>query len=166
MESIGVLWNHDQTEDQFLLPLCHRRNHRQDGRSRPPRPYLYAQQNRGRLHNLTPRTATHQQRQQAEAQNRRSYSGTDASGQQRSGDAMSTIDDVRKLLQDFIAPELAAIKEKIDGEGKVSDARYQAAQSQYAALQTNMELIKQHVKIVDTKLDTILNRLDAKEVTA
>jgi N-acetylmuramoyl-L-alanine amidase len=95
MESIGVLWNHDQTEDQFLLPLCHRRNHRQDGRSRPPRPYLYAQQNRGRLHNLTPRTATHQQRQQAEAQNRRSYSGADARGQQ---DGRATMTNLQLLL--------------------------------------------------------------------
>jgi hypothetical protein len=80
---------------------------------------------------------------------------------------MSAVDDFRKLLQDFIAPELTAIKEKIDGEGKVSDARYQSAQSQYAALQTNMELIKQQVKLVDTKLDHILTRLEnMKEVSA
>jgi hypothetical protein len=77
---------------------------------------------------------------------------------------MKTLDEICEQLQDFIAPDLAAIKEKIDGESKVSDARYQAAQSQYEALQTNLDLIKQHVKIVDTKLDTILNRINLLEV--
>jgi hypothetical protein len=73
---------------------------------------------------------------------------------------LSNIDDVRKLLQDFLAPELAAIKEKIEGEGKVSDARYQSAQSQYAALQTNMELIKQQMKL---NHDALMAKLETME---
>jgi hypothetical protein len=59
---------------------------------------------------------------------------------------MSVVDDVRKLLQDFIAPELSAIKESIGAYGQIADARWQAEQAQYATLQTNMELIKQQMK--------------------
>jgi hypothetical protein len=81
---------------------------------------------------------------------------------------LSTVDDLRKLLQDFLTPEVSAIKESLKNIDKVSDARFQAAQSQFATTQTHMELIVQMqtrtndaVRAVDVKLDTVLTRLDA-----
>jgi hypothetical protein len=59
---------------------------------------------------------------------------------------LSNIDDIRKVLQDFLAPELSATRESLEAIHKISDARYQSAQSQYAALQTHMELIKQQMQ--------------------
>jgi hypothetical protein len=73
---------------------------------------------------------------------------------------MSNIDDIRKVLQDFLAPELASLKEKIEAIHKISDARFEAQQSQYAAVQTNMEVIKQLVKnsndVISGKLDALM----------
>ena len=74
---------------------------------------------------------------------------------------MSVIDDIRKVLQDFIAPELSAIKEKLDGQDKVADARYQSAQSQYSAMQTNMELINRQIQDTRSSVRLIVAQLDA-----
>ena len=76
---------------------------------------------------------------------------------------MSNVDDFRKLLQDFLAPELAAIKKQIDDQDKVSDARYQSAQSQYAAMMTNMELIKQQNKLYFDALMAKIATLEEKK---
>lgn len=78
---------------------------------------------------------------------------------------MSVIDDIRKLLQDLIAPELTALKEQIEAAALISDARYQSAQSQYAALQTHMELISQKVDNVQLQMtnnhSAIMDKLNA-----
>jgi hypothetical protein len=71
---------------------------------------------------------------------------------------LSVIDDIRKVLQDFLAPELTAIKASLDGIAKVGEARFGAEQAQYAALQTNMELIKQQMK---NNHDALMLKLDA-----
>jgi ABC-type phosphate transport system auxiliary subunit len=77
---------------------------------------------------------------------------------------VSTIDDVRKALQDFLAPEVAALKAQIEGFARVEDARFAAAQTQYAAMMTNMELIKQQMKnnhdALMTKLDALMHERD------
>lgn len=77
---------------------------------------------------------------------------------------MSNVDDIRKALQDFLAPELAAIRENLTAQDKVAEARYQSAQSQYAAMQTHMELILKTVQLafdaiksLDAKVDTLIH---------
>ena len=71
---------------------------------------------------------------------------------------MSTVDDVRKVLQDFLAPELASLKESQVAIHQIAEARWQAQQMQYSALQTNMELIKQMMK---ANHDELMLKLDA-----
>jgi hypothetical protein len=75
---------------------------------------------------------------------------------------MSTIEDVRKLFQDFLAPELAAIKANMEAISQVADARWAAQQSQYSTMMTHMELIRAEVKNNHT---IVMNKLDelAKE---
>jgi hypothetical protein len=78
---------------------------------------------------------------------------------------MSTIEDVRKLFQDFLAPELAelaAIKASMEAISRVADARWGAQQSQYSTMMTHMELIRAEVKNNHT---IVMNKLDelAKE---
>lgn len=75
---------------------------------------------------------------------------------------MSTIEDVRKLFQDFLAPELAAIKANMEAISRVADARWGAQQSQYSTMMTHMELIRAEVKNNHT---IVMNKLDelAKE---
>lgn len=73
---------------------------------------------------------------------------------------MSNVEDIRKVLQDFLAPEMATIKESLSAVHQIADARYQSAQSQYAALQTNMELIKQQMK---NNHNAVMTKLDALE---
>jgi hypothetical protein len=69
---------------------------------------------------------------------------------------VSLIEDIRKLFQDFLAPELTAIKAGIEGVSKVADARWAAEQSQYATLTTHMELIRAEIKNVSVKLDELM----------
>ena len=73
---------------------------------------------------------------------------------------MSTIDEVRKLLQDFIAPELSSIKVRLEAMEKIANARWEAQQSQYATLQTNMELIKAQMK---NNHDAVMNLLQTRD---
>ena len=70
---------------------------------------------------------------------------------------MSAIDDVRKLFQDLLAPELAAIKTNIEAVSQVADARWAAQQSQYSTMMTHMELIRAEVK---NNHNIVMNKLD------
>jgi hypothetical protein len=59
---------------------------------------------------------------------------------------MSAVDDIRKVLQDILAPEMAALKERITAVDKIAAARWEAEQAQYATMMTNMELIKEQMR--------------------
>lgn len=68
---------------------------------------------------------------------------------------MSAVDDVRKLFQDFLAPELEAIKVSVENAAKVADARWAAEQTQYSTLMTHMELIRAEIKNVANRLNEL-----------
>ena len=72
---------------------------------------------------------------------------------------MSAIEDIRKLLQDFLAPELGAIREKITNIEKLETARFEATQAMYATLNTHMELVKQTMALQHDAVMTKLNAL-------
>jgi predicted glycoside hydrolase/deacetylase ChbG (UPF0249 family) len=72
---------------------------------------------------------------------------------------MSAVDDIRKLFQDFLAPELTAIKISVENAAKIADARWAAEQTQYATLMTHMELIRAEIKNNNDYMTNKLNEL-------
>lgn len=74
---------------------------------------------------------------------------------------MSVIDDLRKLLQDFVAPELASIRGGIEALGKISDARFAAEQMQYATLLTHLEIVKEQSKDTRDSIRELSRKIDS-----
>jgi FtsZ-binding cell division protein ZapB len=89
---------------------------------------------------------------------------------------MSTTDDVRKALQDVLAPEMTSIKEILDGADRVAGARWEASQSQYNTLLTSLELTRAQMennrqqaqnnhdalkREIQNNHNELMNRLDA-----
>jgi uncharacterized protein YqfA (UPF0365 family) len=62
---------------------------------------------------------------------------------------MSVVEDVRKVLQDFLAPELRALTARMDAADKIADARYQEikanAEARHQEVKANAEALRQEV---------------------
>jgi hypothetical protein len=63
---------------------------------------------------------------------------------------MSVIDDFRKVLQDFLAPELRAVNARLDAIEKVSEARHSEVLARFASEKT----------AADARHNELLARLD------
>lgn len=53
---------------------------------------------------------------------------------------MSVVEDVRQVIQDFLAPELRAISARLDAQDKVIDARFNEVLARIQALQNIVTL--------------------------
>jgi hypothetical protein len=67
---------------------------------------------------------------------------------------MSTLDDVRKLFQDFLAPELREIRTRLDAQEKINEIRHNELLLRIEGLKTSFELNKR------------LERLEARQITS
>jgi hypothetical protein len=67
---------------------------------------------------------------------------------------MSTLDDVRKLFQDFLAPELREIRTRLDAQEKINEIRHNELLLRIEGLKTSFELDKR------------LERLEARQITS
>jgi Skp family chaperone for outer membrane proteins len=72
---------------------------------------------------------------------------------------MGTVEDVRKVLQDFLAPELRAvaarfdaIDQRFDSLSKVMDARFEAISNRFDAVDTKLASLE---KEADTKFASL-----------
>lgn len=61
---------------------------------------------------------------------------------------MSMIDDLRKLIQDLIAPDLKSIQSKLDGNENVSKLRDEALSAK-----------------IDSKFELVISKMDANQAT-
>jgi hypothetical protein len=84
---------------------------------------------------------------------------------------MSVVEDVRQVLQDFLAPELRAITTRLDGMEKVAEARHnevlvriQSLQSQLTAHQESTEHRFQQLQ-ESFQFDKRLERLEAAKAS-
>jgi hypothetical protein len=84
---------------------------------------------------------------------------------------MSVVEDVRQVLQDFLAPELRAITARLDGMEKVSEARHnevlvriQSLQNQLTAHQESTEHRFQQLQ-ESFQFDKRLERLEAAKAS-
>lgn len=72
---------------------------------------------------------------------------------------MSVVEDVRQVLQDFLAPELRAVAVRIDALEKVMNARFEANDVRLESIQKEIQTL---VKSLD--IDRRLAALEAKQV--
>lgn len=79
--------------------------------------------------------------------------------------SMSTVEDVRKIFQDFLAPELRALAAKSDAMEKISEARHQELLTRFSAQDTKFEAVREEIQQLRTslELDRRLTRLEAKK---
>jgi hypothetical protein len=75
---------------------------------------------------------------------------------------MSTVEDVRKALQDFLAPELRTISSRLDSMEKVMSAKFDAIETKmdarFDALSSQIQEIKNLMEI-----DKRLTKLEGKQ---
>jgi hypothetical protein len=86
---------------------------------------------------------------------------------------MGTVDDLRKVLQDFLAPELRGITARLDALAQIMDARFDAVESRMDARFDSMSVstiarfdslsneIAQIKELID--VDRRLARLESKQ---
>lgn len=55
---------------------------------------------------------------------------------------MSVVDEVRTAIQDFLAPELRTISARLDAIEKVTEARFDSADTKLDALRTEIQDVK------------------------
>lgn len=55
---------------------------------------------------------------------------------------MSTIEDIRKLFQDFLAPELREIRTRLEAEAKINEIRHNEVLQRFEGLKSAFELDK------------------------
>ena len=72
---------------------------------------------------------------------------------------MGVVEDVRQVLQDFLAPELRALTARIDALDKVMSARFEASDVKLESIQKDIQTL---VKSLD--IDRRLAALEAKQV--
>jgi len=52
---------------------------------------------------------------------------------------MSVVEDVRQVIQDFLAPELRAMTARLDSFEKIMDARFATVDAKFLALEQKLE---------------------------
>jgi hypothetical protein len=64
---------------------------------------------------------------------------------------MSVVEDVRQVIQDFLAPELRAVTARLDALEKVMDARFNSVDAKFDSLRTQIQGIN-HKLDIDRRL--------------
>ena len=88
---------------------------------------------------------------------------------------MSVVEDVRQVMQDFLAPELRTITARLDSIEKVMTARFEsvdtkfaAMDTKFAAMDTKFDSLHKEIQGINDKLDLDrrLAKLEAKQTSA
>jgi len=74
---------------------------------------------------------------------------------------MSMIEDVRNVLQDFLAPELRAISARLDALEKKVDANEARAENRHSEVIAGLRQITDYTTVLER-----LSRLEAKQVVS
>ena len=76
---------------------------------------------------------------------------------------MGSVEDVRQIIQDFLAPELRALVARMDSLEKVMDARFTAVDTKFVALDQKIQALDQKIDaradITNAKLDHLIESL-------
>jgi DNA anti-recombination protein RmuC len=75
---------------------------------------------------------------------------------------MSTVDDLRKVLQDFLAPELRTITAQLDSMEKITSAKFEAIETKMDARFDSLSSQVQEIKNL-MEIEKRLTRLEGKQ---
>jgi len=75
---------------------------------------------------------------------------------------MSMVEDVRQVLQDFLAPELRAITARLDAIEKVMDARFKEVDSRFKEMDSRFEALDARF---DSKFNEVFVRIQVLQET-
>jgi phage shock protein A len=78
---------------------------------------------------------------------------------------MSVVEDVRQVLQDFLAPELRALSAKIDAIDQKVSSLESRIDSQSDKTDSRFQSMDNHFQSVEAKLHTVSSRLETLEAT-
>lgn len=83
-------------------------------------------------------------------------------------ESKSAVEDVRKAIQDFLAPELRTISARLDAIEKIMDVRFDAMDVKFASVEVKRDSLSKQIQAVDNKLDIDrrLTKLEAKQSAA
>lgn len=92
---------------------------------------------------------------------------------------MSTVDDVRKIIQDFLAPELRTISARLEGLEKVMNVKFESVDVKLGAMDerlvaidtkfgVKLDSLSKQIQGIDEKLDIDrrLTKLEARQSSA
>jgi hypothetical protein len=81
---------------------------------------------------------------------------------------MSAVEEVRKAIQDFLAPEPRIISARLDAIEKVMDVRFEGMDVKFASVEVKLDSLSKQIQAVDNKLDIDrgLTRLEARQSSA
>jgi hypothetical protein len=82
---------------------------------------------------------------------------------------MSVVDEVRQVIQDFLAPELRALSAKLDAQDKVMEARFKEVDSRFKEMDSRFKEIDSRFKEMgarsDSKFSEVFVRIQALQDT-
>jgi tetrahydromethanopterin S-methyltransferase subunit G len=83
---------------------------------------------------------------------------------------MGTIEDLRKVIQDFVAPDLKALATRLDALEKHVDERFAAAEktanARFDAVYARFDVVDARFDAMSTRLDTLEKRIDERFTAA
>jgi ABC-type long-subunit fatty acid transport system fused permease/ATPase subunit len=71
---------------------------------------------------------------------------------------MGTVEDIRKVIQDFLAPELRAMTAELTAIRQIMDSRFDAVDTKFKSLSTEIAQVKELLDI-----DRRLAKLESKQ---
>jgi hypothetical protein len=78
---------------------------------------------------------------------------------------MSTVEDFRKVLQDFLAPELRTINARLEALEKVMIAKFESVDTKFEAMDTKLDSLHKEIQGINDKLelDRRLTKLESRQ---
>jgi len=73
---------------------------------------------------------------------------------------MSVIEDMRKVLQDFLAPELRAVHARLDAIEEKMEVRFSAIEEK---MDTRFEMVNTRIMALDVKIDGLKTMLELEK---
>ncbi len=83
-------------------------------------------------------------------------------------ESLSAVEDVRKAIQDFLAPELRTITARLDAIEKIMQVRFESMDVKFASVDVKLASLSKQIQGIDEKLDIErrLTKLEARQSAA
>ncbi|HEX9201965.1 MAG TPA: hypothetical protein VF865_20585 [Acidobacteriaceae bacterium] len=100
-----------------------------------------------------------------DSDSRKGFSFIDTAPRFLQNEAMSVVEDVRQVIQDFLAPELRTITARLDAIEKIMLAKFESVDTKFGSVDTKLESLHKEIQGISDKLDLDrrLAKLEARQ---